>query len=113
MFKEYSIFAKIHWKPVICKQQAILCSTNAKIKRVCRDTPLSSAEAPSVGKRRGNGEKRETTGKLKNRRRAGDDGKDFSFPLPSVPRALSFPFSPAHPAGKTKETSTEERADTQ
>ena len=43
----------------------------------------------------GNGEKtgkREITGKLKHRGRAGDGGKGED---PSGPRALSFPFSPA------------------
>ena len=69
-----------------------------------------------------NGEK---TGIFKNRRRAGDDGKGqkslLFFSLPSVPRALSFPFSPApapstsslpipQPTGKTNETSAEERS---
>ena len=46
----------------------------------------------------GNGEK---TGKLKNRGHAGDDGKGLFFPLSSVPRALSFPFSPA-PASRSR-----------
>ena len=41
---------------------------------------LSSAEAPSVGKRRENGEKREKTGELKNQGRAGDDGKGHNLP---------------------------------
>ena len=52
---------------------------------------LTSAEAPSVGKRRGNGEKRETTGKLKNRGRAGDDGLAFSFPFLVSPARFRFP----------------------
>ena len=59
--------------------------------------PLSSAEAPSIS---GRGRK---TRKIKNRGSAGDDGKSekagaeasrLSFSLPSVPRALSFLFSP-------------------
>ena len=67
------------------------------------------------------GKNREKTGKLKNRGRAGDDGKGHFFSIPSVPRALPFPFSPAparfisplpilQPTRKTKETSAEQRA---
>ena len=53
-----------------------------------------------MGKRRENGEKREKTGKLKNRGRAGDDRS----------RALYSPLAIPQPNGKTKENSVGERA---
>ena len=58
---------------------------------VMHASSLYFTEAPSVEKRRLNGEKRTKTGKLKNRGRARGDGKGQK----RVPGALSFPFSPA------------------
>ena len=68
---------------------------------------LSSAEAPA-------GYPHQNINDRKNRKRGGrwEEGNGGSlsslFPLPIVPRALSFSFSPASP--QHKEASAEERA---
>ena len=71
---------------------------------ILRPWALSSAEAPSVGKRRENGENREKMGKL-----IPVSPARFRFPSPQLPRPL-FPSlnSPAY-RKLTKETSAEER----
>ena len=71
---------------------------------------LSSAEAPSVGKRREKGEniKREKTGKLKI---SGARGTSHAllFPFSPAPARFISPLPIPQPNGKTKETSAEER----
>ena len=87
---------------VHCKQFALQVSTDeihnaqidTKLISEFRYISLSSAEAPA-------GDPHQNINNRKNRKRAGDDG---NFPIPIVPRALSFSFSPASSQHKSLPT---------